>query len=507
MKLSKFNSKVAAAFILPAALMFASCSDNNEQTPNTESQIELVPITISADVLQPVSKIAFTGGANNGNLSETNEALEWGKGDKISVNFVRNGNSRELQIFTVTEVKDGNATLSGMGPKSDTYDVFAVYPAVEENADWESIEVSIANEQTQVGNNLKIDGNALMWGKAENVNFTDNEIINLEFTPKTALLRFNILNNTNEAITITNVKFQYDGWGNLYNTGTLNMNTGAIVPDQTKTPPVYSVDISGDPIAVGATLDAYMAILPTQTMSSGNYWMMVTYNNGETVKSILAASEIGDGEYAAGERYIFLVDNENKDGNEAEDDKFEPSNDRGPMAHVYLRGTYTLADDTQYEVIRVRSLHGHKDLYMSTHLAGLGENDADDEDLLARTLSDNTVVIYTSSGEVIKKACTGDWTYKGYDQIERTIPDDGLNRREISVYFEPRAEYRSFHHVANNEFVDDWDYVGVNYLRDSGSLWRYYMVAPAAWRPETIILNYSMDASMLLPVRCILNID
>ena len=499
MKLSKF--KLAATFLLPAALMFTSCSGENEDptTNNNGSSIELAPITIAADLLQPVSKVGFASGRYEDGDYEA-DAVVWEVGDDISVNFVQ-GEVSELQTFKVTAVGGGIATLSGKGPRSGNYDVYAVYPAIPKSTSataLQNLPVTIANEQAQVGNELTINNNALIWGEKKNVNF-DNPNFSLEFLPKTALLRFNIMNLLDENITITKVEFEYDGESNLNTISSLNMNTGSL--SGTSTPKAYSVEITGgSSVAKDATFDAYMAILPTASVSDGNYKVTVTINAGDEntrpFTITLDASDVGNGAFSVGNRYVFELDIDDSSNG------FVASEAVSPLPDVYTRGIYTL-DGVEHDVLRVHVAETNTYSYLSNYVAGIGTNNPTSSNI--RYLEDSDVPHVLTYAEA-QKCCVAPWRAMRLGDADQGLDVSAATPTALAAYTDPYSQFRTMINSSGDLLVTGIYVRNMVGTANSGS--RVYLYFPG-WVTNGSSTSGISVANMgrYYLVRCALDVD
>ena len=372
MKLSKFKFKVAAAFLLPAALIFASCSEDNEiPTPNDNgSSVEFAPMTISADLSQPISKLAFVKGEYRGSELYEADAVTWQVNDKISVVFVKD-DERLHRVFNVTSVSGGIATLSGEGPVSGTYSVNAVYPDINVTADMTmdaAVNYTINHEQKQNGTRLTVNNNALIWGESDGeVEFPATDL-SLAFEHKTALLRFNVGNELGEEITIKSVKFSHETaatkTSNLNTTVSINAKTGEL--DGFSNAKAYEVTIDGGlKIANNAFGDVYMQILPNvPPRVDGSYYITITYTLGssseeQTHDIQIARMSIEDDAMAPSARLIFEIDMRKFPAG------FTPTSNITELG--WAKGKITEGGN-ELEVVYITDYDG-KDIYMNTAYA------------------------------------------------------------------------------------------------------------------------------------------
>ena len=82
---------------MPGALTLASCSRYNEEPKidDNGSSIEVVPMTIGAEVLQPISRAEFERDAYDGDETYGDDAIIWKQYDEITVYFTL---SRVLKV-------------------------------------------------------------------------------------------------------------------------------------------------------------------------------------------------------------------------------------------------------------------------------------------------------------------------------------------------------------------------------------------------------------------------
>ena len=371
MKLLKLNLKLTAAFILPAALTLASCSEESEDPTkgDNKSTVKLVPMTIGAEILQPISRAVFENGKYISDGNYEADAIAWEKDDEISVYFVGD-KENTLQPFTIGGFdKDGNATLNGKGPAEGTYNVYAVYPAVPAGTNMSSISFTINNKQQQEGNELIIDDNALMWGKSAGAVNLPEDALNLEFEHKAALLRFNILNSLEENITITNVKLEYSGTASNLNTKvSMNSITGTLSGYSIQHAHDVSIE-SGGPIEKNKTFDAYMLILPsslvaTDDASTDLYKVTISYklpeNNDETHHAVIYRERLFNSKaaLASSSRTLFEMEIPMIDK-----DVFTPTSDFLPYGIVL--GDYKIDESTKVPVLAYPHPNGGSSVYFS----------------------------------------------------------------------------------------------------------------------------------------------
>jgi hypothetical protein len=280
------NKKLLFLPLIGCAL-FASCTEEgvNDRNNQTElpKQAQGKTVTFKAEPLSVETKslstkVEVVPNGNNDDLKWTNETVSF---------FFVDGAAKKIY----TDEADVSVSLWGaemdvtVPEDAGTYDIYAISPSGSYFTTGTTT-LTIDN-QTQTGNDLShLSPYVFLYSNPstklvvdENKNSTGD--IPLSFDILSSLIRFDIANNSNTAVTINSITIKFAGDGTLYKTATLNDFDGSLTYNG-ETHDEMALTLTGASLAANSSnpFSAYMAVFP----SGGDGTLEITLNitSGDT---------------------------------------------------------------------------------------------------------------------------------------------------------------------------------------------------------------------------------
>ena len=289
--MKKFKLLMTAG-LLGGTISLVSCSEEkiiNENTGGTGSITpeEMVDCTITASIKQ-------LGTIETSRANWQNESYTWSAQDAFTL-WERNLGTG--YHFTVSPGYDGSqlsasAEFSGNMPVKDGHKLIAVYPYKEATAFKDFSTFSIPEISVQTGNAAELGTYSYMVATA---NVTEGRIPDLEFSPLTALLQFNLTNTSDKELKIYRITLESD---EEVFPGELKITENGEVESVSTLRKNVTLDMGEQPVAAGATLSGYMNMIPTtygdtRLMDGNNkLTLTVTVWNGTAEQDIVVLDKI-----------------------------------------------------------------------------------------------------------------------------------------------------------------------------------------------------------------------
>ncbi|MBP5559094.1 MAG: tyrosine-protein phosphatase [Bacteroidales bacterium] len=223
-------------------------------------------------------EMTITVGSNTKTVNDGN-GTAWVEDDDLTV--IHSATSASTPSFWPSQFfyNGDNAFHGTVSRLSATNNWYAVYPYAENNASANNIVFTLPSTQTQEGNASKAHlagRNFPLYGKAEGV--ARSTELNLPMKNLLAVAKFNVTNNSDEAITIKEIEYTAS-----------SSIAGTFSVDLTGENPVFSGGSSttakltvngGTIIAAGATTEFYMAIAPYEAAAGTVRQVKVVADDG-----------------------------------------------------------------------------------------------------------------------------------------------------------------------------------------------------------------------------------
>jgi hypothetical protein len=263
------NKKLLFLPLISCALL-ASCTEEGANDTNNQTELpkqaqgktvtfKAAPLSVETKSLS--TKVEVVPNGNNDDLKWTNETVSF---------FFLDGAAKK--IYT----DEADVSVSIWGAEMDvtipedpgTYDIYAISPSGSYFTTGKTT-LTIDN-QTQTGNDLShLSPYVFLYSNPstklmvdENKNSTGE--IPLSFDILSSLIRFDIVNNSNTAVTLNSITLKFAGGGTLYKTATLNDFDGTLTYNG-ETHDEIALTLTGASLAANSSnpFSAYMAAFPS----------------------------------------------------------------------------------------------------------------------------------------------------------------------------------------------------------------------------------------------------
>ena len=305
------NKKLLFLPLIGCALL-ASCTEEGANDTNNQTELpkqaqgktvtfKAAPLSVETKSLS--TKVEVVPNGNNDDLEWADESVSFGFFDGSNIIF---------DEATVTPVFGGAKMDVTIPEDPGTYSVYAISPSGSYFTDNRATTVLTIGNQTQVGTDLShLSPYIFLYSNPstklmvdENKNSTGD--IPLSFDVLSSLIRFDIVNNSNTAVTLNSIAIKFAGGGTLYKTATLNDFDGTLTYGiSNETHDDMTLTLKNASLAASATtpFSAYMSLFP----SNGEGDLLIDLNisaNGypSTLEFILTDSEI-----LASERFYVVL--------------------------------------------------------------------------------------------------------------------------------------------------------------------------------------------------------
>ena len=293
------NKKLLFLPLIGCALL-ASCTEEGANDTNNQTELpkqaqgktvtfKAAPLSVETKSLS--TKVEVIPNGNNDDLEWTDESVSFGFFDGSNIIF---------DEATVTPVFGGARMDVTIPDVPGTYGVYAISPSGSYFTDNRATTALTIDNQTQVGNDLShLSPYVFLYSNPstklvvdENKNSTGD--IPLSFDILSSLIRFDIANNSNTAVTLNSIEIKFSGGGTLYKTATLNDLDGSLTYNG-ETHDEMALTLTGASLAANSSnpFSAYMAAFP----SNGQGDLLIDLDiiaNGltTTIEYLLNGSEI-----------------------------------------------------------------------------------------------------------------------------------------------------------------------------------------------------------------------
>jgi len=318
-------SKKLLLLPLISCVLLASCTEEgaNDTTIELPKQAQGKTITFKASPLSVETKSLSTKVEviPNGNSDD----LEW---SDEAVSFFFYDNIARKQFFDEAIVTPifGGADMDVTVPEDEgSYGVYAISPSGSYFTDNRSTTTLTIDNQTQDGTDLShLSPYVFLYSHPENKLEVDNKgnsigDIPLNFDVLASLIRFDVVNNSNTAVTLNSITVKFDGGGTLYKTATLNDLDGTLSYGNSEVHGEMTLTLENASLIANAGASrayrAYMATFPSNGKGDLLIDLNVTANGVSfTIEYKLADSEILEGKRLYVGLDIIATDIPNADG-------------------------------------------------------------------------------------------------------------------------------------------------------------------------------------------------
>lgn len=259
--------------IAAAAISFSSCQKQEMIAPEASQEVTLT-FASEKPVFADETKTEWTG-----------DAIQWSKGDKISIAYTVNGNwqnasgdaSGDAKLYksealaAAAETAQFNVSTSFKGTTEGTHVFYGVYPAPSGTAFSEAPVATLTVPAIQTPGASSFDGAAdLMTGVSveEYTSLPAGEIISMEWTRLVAHANITLkaLNGVTEGETVSSIKLTAQEGANLVGSQKVNLLTNEVECNNNES---NVIDLMGGNLSVSAegNIEFWACFLPTTLTS------------------------------------------------------------------------------------------------------------------------------------------------------------------------------------------------------------------------------------------------
>lgn len=264
---------ISTLMIIAAAISFSSCQKQEMITPDASQEVTLT-FASEKPVFADETKTEWTG-----------DAIQWSKGDKISIAYTVNGNwqnasgdaSGDAKLYksealeAAAETAQFNVSTSFKGTTEGAHVFYGVYPAPSETAFSDAPVATLTVPAIQTPGVSSFDGAAdLMTGVSveEYTSLPAGKIISMEWTRLVAHANITLkaLNGVIEGETISSIKLTAQEGANLVGSQKVNLLTNEVECNNNES---NVIDLMGGNLSVSAegNIEFWACFLPTTLTS------------------------------------------------------------------------------------------------------------------------------------------------------------------------------------------------------------------------------------------------
>ncbi len=402
------------------------------------------------------------------------KAVVWQEGDAISFGSLAEGSTYTTAcLYDYVYISDNKFRNEGGSAFTGNHTFYALWPVVHKSTSTNYAEVYTANETTKtpqtsqkyhnVGKTLIQNGNSnadhvlaespMYWKSDANVAFED---INVTLKHTTSLMKFTIVNNHTEAITVTGLKMIAPEGVNISGTYYVNLETGALVAsgaNYVSNEATVSVE-NGTAIAAGESMDVYMPVAPFALAADDVITITVTTGEGYLLnleKTMTAAKT-----FAAGKLNTATVDFKNPSLTKTYNTVAEfvadvkadaDLNMTGSVVYGYVTGIAADAANMSYGTVIISDNTGEKNSGIAFY-------------------NTNGLVKHSklSVGDYLKIDLTNSaiGTFKGRTQITGTLPDD------VKIEIDGDENHLIYKEISIADYLADAEAYNCVYMKFTG---------------------------------------
>ena len=293
------NKKLLFLPLIGCAL-FASCTEEGANDTNNQTELpkqaqgktvtfKAAPLSVETKSLS--TKVEVVPNGNNDDLKWSDETVSFFFLDDVAKNIYTDEADVSVSLW--------GAEMDVTIPKDPgTYDIYAISPSGSYFTTGTTT-LTIDN-QTQTGNDLShLSPHIFLYSNPstklvvdENKNSTGE--IPLSFDILSSLIRFDIVNNSNTAVTLNSITIKFADGGTLYKTATLNDFDGTLTYNgEVHDKMTLSLENASLNASVGSTFSAYMAAFPSNGLGDLLIVLNITASGRKSdINYMLSDSEI-----------------------------------------------------------------------------------------------------------------------------------------------------------------------------------------------------------------------
>lgn len=296
------NKNIFIGFWLLSVAALTSCN-NEEFIDNGNSNRDLSTYTLSASAYTP------EGSSNSrANVKEDGKTFFWNTGDELTIwNGQEGFTFKAIDTYSDNEMPLNKVEFTGEASLEDGKDVWGIYPK-KEDATIDNIFVfNLPEVQEQTTASPAMQPRMFMYGQGKVSGTTIN---NMEFKHLTGIMQFSLTNKRGNNINIEYVRISANA--NVFPYKVVVEETGEVVYSEEKSEIRLNLNQT---LANDETLNGYMTLLPTQSMTEDtelSFYAKITGDEEEFeirkgkisemygVESVMAKDNYN---YSAGKRY------------------------------------------------------------------------------------------------------------------------------------------------------------------------------------------------------------
>jgi len=272
-----------------ALSLFATSCSNDDSAVLPESSTKGKTISFTAVASELTENYATRVGLDKDRIPSSNlspEPIIWLDGDKFAFNFVKYGEATGQVIeFTATAIRNGGLACTmtaDINLENGLYQVYVLTPNTSGAFHGNAVAGTVIDLRGQSQPDGTTDYSNLSdyyYQSAYTIfEIKDNEVVagstDLTFTGLTSMLRYQITSNLDSEVTIKKIKISHDGDSphQFYTRGYFDPSTGSSVVPAGSAIPTLSM-LTNELLEPASTFNAYMTLLPTEGLSSGDFNM------------------------------------------------------------------------------------------------------------------------------------------------------------------------------------------------------------------------------------------
>lgn len=296
------NKNIYIGFGLLSVAALTSCN-NEEFIDNGSSNRDLSTYTLSASAYTPESN-----SNSRANVKEDGKTFFWNTGDELTIwNGQEGFTFKAVDSYNDSQMPLNKVEFTGEASLEDGKDVWGVYPKKEDATTDNIFVFNLPEIQEQTTANPAMQSRMFMYGQGK---VSGTTISNMEFKHLTGIMQFSLTNKRGSDITIEYVRISANA--NVFPYKVVVGENGEAVYSEEKNEVKLSINQA---VADDVTLNGYMTLLPTQSMTGDtelSFYAKITGDEEEFeirkgkvsemygAESVLAKDNYN---YSAGKRY------------------------------------------------------------------------------------------------------------------------------------------------------------------------------------------------------------
>jgi len=325
---NQLSLKSALRFALPcfaSCLLLAACSNDKSEVipePLPSAASGTIRFTASApSAFETVTTRIGIDGDNKPTVDnyEQDEPVVWVGGEALSVFFVPKETGTVVHAKFIIDdetITNGGksaelVSVSNLGVLDGEYTIYAITPYQSDNSLVESfLDLSNQIQDADTKNYSHLGNTASMRAVGGDASFANGSLtdgdINFEFEHLTSILRFHVVNGTNENLKITDISFTSS---NISSSAKLHAGTGEVNTEIDLTSVNLEIASGGQELAPTTGADFYMSVLPQVVDNTDEYFVITVTTNSKTnptftYSALVSDLDLVDG-FKSSQRFLF----------------------------------------------------------------------------------------------------------------------------------------------------------------------------------------------------------